>query len=187
MTPRSSTTSAPTQGLGGACRRAFSPSAIAMDISSVRENFTGRAQRRGAQRARRAQGIGLARRSPSRRPGRWRRRAPRRGAVTTSMPPSTSMSRARVVAVDLAPGALDLVHDVGDEGLAAEAREDRHQEQQVDVAEERRDGVERACRGSRPDRRAARARAPRSISCAVSPTSTCTVQPSAPARAKASR
>ena len=39
ITPRSLTTSAPTHGFGGACRRALSPSAMAININSEGENF----------------------------------------------------------------------------------------------------------------------------------------------------
>ena len=134
------------------------------------------AQARGPLRAGRTR-----RRSPSPRPARWPRRAPRSGPCVTSMPPSTSMSSASALRVDLAARAHDLGHHVAHEGLAAETGEDRHQQQQVDVAEERRDLLRRACRDWRPVRRAGPGRARRRSATRCAPTSTWTVQPSAPA------
>ena len=78
-------------------------------------------------------------------------------AVVPSIPPSTSMSRAKI-AGDLGARLHHLRHDVRDEVRPTETGEDRHAQEEVDVAQvgphrvERRAGIERQ---SRPQAEAA--------------------------------
>ncbi len=65
------------------------------------------------------------------------------GAVSTSIPPSTSTSIAKEPGVDGAAYLLDLAHDIGDEALATEAGEHGHAQHEIDASEVRLHRIER--------------------------------------------
>ena len=89
--------------------------------------------------------------------------------------------------VDRTAGDPDLVEDVRDERLTPEARMDAHDEQQVDLAEERQDRVDRRRRTQgQPHSHTTRSRSS-AKSGRGSPTSMWTMQRSAPASAKSAR
>ncbi len=65
------------------------------------------------------------------------------GAVVTSMPPVDLNIEGQFVLSTSRRASLTFAHYIADERLATKAGEDRHQQQQVDVAEERRHRFER--------------------------------------------
>ena len=116
-------------------------------------------------------------------------RAPARttaGAVSSSMPPSTSRSAPRPRRSSSSRVARDLGEDLGDERLATEPGVHRHAQDEVDLRQEGLDGLERRL-GIDGQPRAQPQDLAWASRAAVSPTSTCTVHPSAPACRNASR